>query len=500
MARIIGDYTGTTWSDFLVLPENHPEDKEFTPENIEISTELGGVKLWVPYLSAAMRSVTGKELALAVAKAGAMPVVPRGDIKEAAEIVKYVKDNAVGVGEIESTYKPVTVDEDNNLARAISKAKKTGYNNIPVINRKKELVGIFRYKSSKHDSMDLGMPITNVMTPFQKEGNGYIHVINNTADDDIKRYLEKYDLRYVAAIDDVGRLDRLVFLQKKDAYKVGGAIDTHKGWERRVENLIEAGADMIFTDTADAHKHFTRKLLESYKKLYPNGPPICGGNVVTPEGFRYLVEGGADVVKLGMGPGSICSTNDVLGVGAPPFWSAVEVSKARDEYARQEGGKYVALIGDGGIEGTDNIAVALTHLDAIMGGKIFGCFYESAGDRIDRYGNVKETGMMGEDEIVAIKIYGEASKEAVEATGGMKRYTIPSSKHDVATFQGVSGWVEYKGRFKPGGEGYTTALREALHHAGCENLQQYRERATLVRLSERAKITASPHGIQVIRD
>lgn len=498
MARLIGDYKGTTWDDFLVLPDRPIDDKEFTPEEVDISTDLAGVKLDKPFLTAAMRSVTGKDLALASGKLGMMAVAPRGlKIKRQVEIVDYVKKNRVKVGEVESECSPTTVFDTDTLGIAVGRASNTGHSYIPVVTEKHDLVGMFSYKPSEHDKMDVGMPVTKAMQPYRARKKRIKDVCrNDMSDAQIKEYLREKNLRFVPVIDEVGRLDRLVFIQRFDAYKVGAAIDTHPGWERRVEKLIEAGADMIFIDTSDALKPFSKKVIEKYKKMYKDGPPICGGNVVTPEGFDYLVEAGADAIKIGMGPGSICTTNEVLGVGAPPFWSLVEVSKRRDKYKD----RYIPIIADGGIDGTHAINVALTHADAIMGGKIFGCFLESEGDKFDENINILPRDGTSEEKIRYIRIYGEGSREARETTGDMKRYKTPNAKGEITTFQGVSGLVLYKGRLKPGVEGYIRALKEAMYHSGASDLEIYRKKAVLIRLSERAKETARPHGIDIIGD
>jgi IMP dehydrogenase len=501
MAMIIGDYIGTTWGDFLVLPGAPADDREFTPEDVDISTDLAGVRLRIPFLTAAMRSVTGKDLALEAGKLGMMGVVPRGlSIEREAEIVKYVKDKAIEVDEIESEGSPTRVLDTETLGVAVEKAKKKGHSNIPIVTEKSDFVGMFRYRPSIHDNMDFSTPIKDVIQPYKTGGMGTAGVCtSNMNDDEIKRYLKEKKLRLVPVIDDVGRLDRLVFLQKFDAYKVGAAIDTHDGWEERTRALIDAGADMIFIDTSDAHKPFSRKVVERYKETFGDGPPLCGGNVVTTDAFEDLAVAGADVIKLGMGPGSICTTNQLLGVGAPPFWSLVEVARIRDEYSNRNG-RYIPIIADGGIEGTNDIAVAQTHADAVMGAKVFGCFFESEGERLGRDKKIYPKGELAEDNIVGIKIYGEASKEAMETTGDMKRYATPLSGEGITTFQGVSGWAAYRGMFKPGVEGYITALKEAAYHVGAPDLKTYRGKAVLIRLSERAKESARPHGIDIIGD
>ncbi len=516
--RIRGDYIGTTWGDFLVRPGIPASETPFTPEDVDISTYIDKdrkVRLQKPLISAGMRSITDKDLGLEVGKAGGMGVAPRGlTIEREAEIVEHVKKNKVKVGDIESLTEPTTVRDNNPLGIAIAEAKKTGHTNIPVVGRKAEFMGMFRYRPSVHDSMDLSMPISHVMMPYNAGGESSIHVCRSRmSDSKIKKYLEEKNLRWVPVIDGYGRFDRLVFLQKDERYKVGAAIDTHKGWEKRVEKVLEAGADMLFIDMSDAQKWFPRdlirhytKFLNGYKKTFGDYVPICGGNIAVKDGFRYLVEAGADAIKHGMGPGSICSTNSVLGVGMPPFDSQVELVDERDQYFEDTGGAnggiYIPLIADGGLDGTDNIVVALAaDAQAVMLGKMMGCFYESAADRVDRVtGALKKKGEIGEDQIKAMKIYGEASKEAFETTGDMKRYTTPLSNSGTATFQGVSGTIPYGGRVKPGVENYTRALQEAIYHAGFDSLETFGKNAVVTRLSERAKETARPHGINIISD
>jgi IMP dehydrogenase len=504
--RLEGDYAGTTWEDWLILPGALDNDKKFTPEDVDISVKLKDVNLLEPFLTAAMVSVTGRDLTLAASKHGMMPVIPRGlSIEEAVEILNYVNKNTVRPGEIEKEDNPLAVSDKSTLGFAVRESKRTGYSNIPVVTRKMDLVGMFRYNPLIHDRMDYSTLIVDVMKPYRPdECNSLVVCHNNMSDDEIKGFLRHRDLRFVTVVDDVGRLDKLVFLQKTDAYRVGAAIDTHDGWQKRAEKLIEAGAQMIFIDTSDAHKPFSREVVEKhaeivkkYKDVCKDYPPLCAGNIVTGAAFEYLAKAGTDLAKTGMGSGSICTTNEVLRVGRAPFAALVDVVEARDAYYKKTG-RYVPIIADGGIRGTGDINVALTFADAVMGGNIFGCFYESQGDILGKDGRIYPKDGTSEGNIRAKKIYGEASQEAFEARGELKRYTTPTSQQGVITLQGVSGWTDYRGRFKPGVENYARALREAMYHVGAETPGQYRKKALLERLSERAKETTKPHGIEVI--
>jgi len=507
MARIIGDWTGTTYGDFLIHPGWPVGGERFTPDDVDTSTDIAGVRLQLPYMASHMRSVVDEESALAAGQLGMMAVAPRGlTIELEARIVRDVKENEVRKGQIESVADPTTLDVSKTLGDAVSIAEKTGHSHIPVISKRYDLCGMFHYSPLQQRMMNPRTPISEVMHPYRtgKEINMDEVCTADMSNESIRRYLKKNDLRFVPVVDDVGRLDRLVFIQRYDAYNVGAAVDTHPGWEERAAAMIEAGADMIFVDTMDSDKPFAdidvvARYNENWPHSNPDRRPICVGNIVSGEAFRRAVEYGADVVKVNVGPGSICKSNQAIGIGAPPMSSLIRVGKARDAYARRHH-RYVPVIIDGGMETASDMNIAMTIADALMGGKPFGCFLESAGQRRGRDGNTYDKGEIDENNIVAVRIYGEGSREAALTSGDMKRYDAPTSQRGTATIHGVSGWVDYQGRFKPGVGRYEAALREAMYHAGARTLPLYRKMAVLERVSERAKMTAAPHGIQVISE
>ncbi|MBL7160538.1 MAG: IMP dehydrogenase [Candidatus Aenigmarchaeota archaeon] len=497
--KIIGEYTGTTYKDFLIEP-GHTE-KDCSSEDVNTETTLAGVKLGRPFLMAAMRSVVDKRAGLEGGKNGIMPVAPRGLlVGKQAEIVTHVRDNEIKPGDIEVQKEPVCLHEGATLGEALDKTQTTGHSNIPVKNRMAELVGMFTYSPKKHDREDSSMVITGVMKPFKRDGEEILPVLRKDASDEqIKSYMKSRDLRIAPILDGQDRLEALVFMQQTEAYKIGAAVDTRPGWQKRAERMVEAGAHMLFIDTSDAYSDFAKDVVLEYNgrlgetceairtyKRQGDGPPLCAGNVVTRGGFRHLADAGADVIKVGMGSGSICITNMELGVGAPPMWAVIEVSGERDKYFK-ETGKYIPIIADGGIEDTWDINVALTHADAVMGGRIFAGFEESAAEEITVNGKRRKV------------YYGEDSPLAVMASGNRDRYHMGEQKMAHGLYQGVAGTVPYAGFLKPGVELYTKALEEAMSHAGAHNLKEFRE-SRLIRLSEQAGRIARPHGIHVIED
>lgn len=483
MAEILKE-EGTTFKDYLVLPDGYTEPQH-APDVVSIDANLAGVVLKRPFLPAAMRSVVGEDMALAAGKLGMMPVVPRAlNVDLACGIVRRVKERAVKVGDIEFTDKPVTVQDDTPLGDVLEVVHRYGHSTIPVVNRLAEFRGVFFYKPIDHDRYDPRTPVSELMLPYQRgTTKPLIHCVVGMSDAEIREYLAGRGARSAVVLDEHDRLVKLVFAQKFDGYKVGAAVDTHPGWEARARELIAAGADMIFTDTSDGFASYEYDVIRRFKEMFPNGPPICGGNIVTPNGFRKLVEAGADVIKIGMGSGSICTTNLVLGVGAPPFWALKAVADERDRLANEKG-RYVPVIIDGGIEDTWDINVALTHADAVMGGKIFAGFHESAGELLTRDGKK------------AKEYFGEGSQRAALTSGDMRRYDAPGRTG--ALYQGVDSTVPYQGHLKPGAEEYCKALRFALSHTACVDLAEYRQRARLLRLSEGAKKIAQVHGVAVV--
>jgi len=514
---IDGDWRGTTFKDWIIEPSYTPKD--CSPDRVDITTDIFGMKMY-PFMVAAMRSLVNEEMALEAAKNRIMAVVPRGlPIDRQKKIVEYVKGNKVKPGNIEKRENPVYLLHNQRLGDALEITSEYGHSNIPVKNEKtSELMGIFAYRPSKHNNMDETTPITKVLTPLKRRDKTIIPTCRyNMGDEKIKKYMKKHNLRMVPVVDNVGRLNSLVFMQQDEAYWIGAAIDTHPGWEKRAEALVEAETDMLFIDTSDANSAFVvdvlrgykpmagavndfraryqhefrkvRKATERYKKLFDGGPPICGGNIVTAEGVRILIDSGADALKEGMGPGSICTTNMVLAIGSSPMNSAIATTMERDKYFLRSRGDYKPLFADGGFTDTYDINLGMKFADAVMLGKMFACFEESAGRKIKDKDGKRHT-----------VYFGEGSRMASMETGNMDRYFLGEKTSTHRLYQGVPGLVEVTGRLKPGLEMYKEALATAMSHVGAHNLQEYQYRGKLQRLSEGAKLTAKPHGIKELEE
>ena len=484
MVKIRGDYIGASFGDFILEPGY--TTKEHLPENIDITVDLAGMKI-KPFIPAAMRAICDENFALEAAKNGLMPVVPRAySVERQVKIIRYVKEREVRKGELEEVDDPIKLREDETLADALEKVNTYGHSNLPVVDKSGNFKGIFKYRQEYERELmqSPDMPVKNLMVPLEKT-----HYVVGEDRDEIKRKLEEENLRMLPVLEEIFdrqgkreyRLKKLVFRRQDDGYRIAAAIDTYPGWEGRVERVLEAGADMIFIDTSDCWNEFTESLMEEYKKRFEK--PICVGNLVGEEAFRLFADLGADAIKVGMGSGSICTTSQVLRVGAAPMDALIRVTQARDRYYK-ETGRYIPVIADGGISDEADIIIALACADAVMLGKLFAAFEESAGRVIETGGEKYK------------EYWGEGSRRAFELTGDMKRYSLPKDSKYII-YQGVEGGVKLKGKLKPGVEHWVQTLKQTMMHVGAKNLKEYHEKAVLTRLTQRSAEKTGPHGILV---
>ncbi|MEM5871853.1 MAG: IMP dehydrogenase, partial [Candidatus Aenigmatarchaeota archaeon] len=280
---------------------------------------------------------------------------------------------------------------------------------------------------------------------------------------------------------------KLAFIHQYDGYYVGGAIHTYPGWEKRVQNLIESGADMIFIDTSDARSRFVLDVIEKFKKKYPN-IPLCAGNIVSGEGYKELVEAGADLVKVGMGSGSACITSEKRGVGRGLLTALVDVyetkEKMKEEYRKPiiaDGGIGVRLIGEKKIgnmiariyePSPGSFSKALMFADACMCGTFANMLTEAAGKRVEFEGKYYK------------ERWGEGSFKGIS----MARYGIEEGvKKNLLVEEGVADLVNEIGRLKPNLEKIFFAVALTIgNNVGARNLEEYREKATYELLSPNA--------------
>jgi IMP dehydrogenase len=466
MAKDINLNPGRTFSEFSLLPSLTPKD--CTVQNVDLETNLSTLSLRIPFLSAAMTSVTGYDMALALGKEGGIGVLPtRIPTKEQAEIVNRIKSYEMGFVE-----EPITANDADSIEAVLRLVESHGHSKVPVVDRNNVFQGLFtqqHYWSSSANSQD---PVTSAMISLED-----ITVHNNPkiTVTEAKKIISSNGQNHLVVLDDQNRLVKLAFQKDVEKIKVASAISTYPGWKRRVDANIEAGVDLIVIDTSDAYNEFTQKVLQDYRKM-ETGTPICAGNVVTYDGALFLMEHGADIVKVGMSSGSICTTHREKAVGRAPMTALIEASRAQETFID----RHVPLIMDGGISTAADMIIALSLADAVMMGHYFNRFHEAEGEKYDKAG--KETRV--ESEIRTVATWGEGSAKAQN----LERYGHSNRK----TFfeEGVEGTAPYEGRLKPYVKKDLSKVRAALSNAGCFDLESFRREASLELIS--------PHSSYII--
>lgn len=450
-----------------------------TAPNVSLETVLAGLSIRIPLISAAMTSVTDYEMAVALGKEGGLGVLPaRLSIEDQASIVNMVKRHEMGFVE-----DPLIVHDTARIEDVLKLNDQYGHSKIPIIDKKRKFVGMFElqhYRKQRNaNSLDA---VTSAMIPFGSEAIPYC----NKPDVSITEALALLGNRhYLVVLDEQQRLEKMAFQKDIENIPVGAAISTYEDWKERVQEIVGAGVDLIVIDTSDAHSEFVSRVISDYKAMNIN-VPLCAGNIVTYEGARFLMEAGADIVKVGMSSGSICTTRRQKAVGRAPMAALQEAERARKDY-KDRTGKYVSVIMDGGIATAADMVIALTMADAVMLGGYLNHFYEASGEKLDK--NNTET--RDEEKMAMVATWGEGSARA----NNLGRYGHTSPK----TFftEGVESTVPYRGRLKPRLREDLWKIRSALSNAGCQNLKQFREESIIEVLSrDSQEVVGEVHNIQ----
>mgnify|MGYP006086168067 FL=1 len=475
MAKKVILEAGRTFSEFSLLTDY--TSKECNLNNINLKSKLGNLNLETPVLSAAMTSVTGYEMALALGKEGGLGILPaRLPINDQVEIINKIKGYEMGFVE-----DPVSVRDNATIDEAVRLVEKHGHSKIPITDRNNVFLGLFNFDKYVESNET---PAENILlTMIKVEDLPSIRKSNITIKE-AKKELEKNS--YLIVLDELGRLVKIAFKKDVENIVVGAAMSTHKGWKRRVKACDKAGADIFVIDTSDAYNEFTAKVLKEYSKMNL-GKPICAGNVITYDGAKFLMENGADVVKVGMSSGSICTTQREKATGRAPMTALLEVEKARIDFFKSTG-KYVSIIIDGGVSDTGSMIIALSVADAVMMGGYFNHFFEAEGEKYDE--NMQLTNH--EPDIKYIATWGEGSARA----RNLDRYGHVARKTFFA--EGEEGTVDNWGRLKPKLKQDIRKIKAALSNTGCMNLKDYHKKAVIELMSPYTQnVVGDTHDMKV---
>ncbi len=483
MVKEILSEPGRTFGEYSLLPGHTPSDVRIS--TIDLETDLSGVVLKVPFLSAAMMSVTGYDMALALGQEGGLGVLPvRLTVEEQADIVRRIKSYKMGFVD-----DPITVRSNFTVEQVLKIVDTYGHSKIPVVDRNNRFMGMFTQQHYWDTSPGLQEIVSSAMIPFAGGTDIPCCKDPDVSVNEIRELLKQNGGNYIVVLDDQDRLVKLAFRKDVETPKVASAITTHRGWQERVKQNIDAGVDMFVIDTSDADTDFLEAVIREYKSSEGPLPPLCAGNVVTGEAVNFLIDCGADIVKIGMSSGSTCTTQREKAVGRAPMTALIESDKARLGYFKKTG-IYIPLIVDGGVTSSADMLIALTMADAIMMGNYFNRFIEAEGEKFDRDG--KPTNL--EDQIAEVATWGEASARG----RNLDRYGHSTMR----TFfeEGVEGRVCYAGRLKAVLKKDIMKIKGGMVNVGTNTLSEFRKRAVIELNSPHTTlIVGSPHDIKIGR-
>jgi IMP dehydrogenase len=430
----------------------------------------------VPIVSALMQSVSGSDLAIALARCGGLSFIfGSQSIEDEAAMVRSVKNYKAGFVVSDSN-----VRADASLADVLALTEHSGHSTLAVTEDgtpNGRFVGIVTSRDYRLGHTPLNTPVRDIMTPFASLRCGRVGIDLEAAN----ALIWKHKLNCLPVVDEQQHLQYLVFRKDYEAHQehplenvdrakrliVGAGINS-RDFRERIPALVEAGADVLCIDSSDGYSEWQRDTIEFVRERYADKVFIGAGNVVDREGFLYLVEAGADFVKVGIGGGSICITREQKGIGRGQASAVIEVAKARDEYFQQTG-IYVPICSDGGISQDYHVTLALAMgADFVMMGRYFARFDEAPGRKL-RVNNqfVKE-------------YWGEGSNRA----RNWQRYDHggdagPKKKDQLEFEEGVDSYVPYAGKLKDNLNTTLAKVRSTMCNCGALNLRQLYQRARL---------------------
>ncbi len=485
MARIIETSTGLdalTFDDVLLQPGH----SEVMPGQTNIATRIAqDIELNLPILSAAMDTVTESRLAIAMAQAGGMGVIHRNLTPvQQAEEVRQVKKFESGM-----VINPVTIGPDATLAEALALMKAHGISGIPVVEKSHRLVGILTNRDVRFAS-DPSQKIYELMTR-----ENLVTVTDNVQQHEAKRLLHKHRIEKLLVIDGDSRLVGLITVKdieksqlnpnaSKDAQgrlRAAAAISVGDDGFERAERLIDAGVDLLVVDTAHGHSQRVLDAVTRVKKL-SNSVRIMAGNVATYDGTRALIDAGADAVKVGIGPGSICTTRIVAGVGVPQLAAIMSAVQAAQD-------QNIPVIADGGIKFSGDLAKAIAAgASAAMIGSLLAGTDESPGEVYLYQGR-------------SFKAYRGMGSVGAMARGSADRYFQAEVRDTLKLVpEGIEGQVPYKGSVSGVLHQLAGGLKAAMGYVGGADLKSFQERATFVRISGAGLRESHAHDVTITRE
>jgi IMP dehydrogenase len=473
-----------TFDDVLL----EPAYSEILPREVSLETRLSrGLTLNIPIVSAAMDTVTEARLAITMAQEGGIGIIHKNmSPAEQARQVQSVKKFESGI-----ISDPITIDPDASIRDVIELTRAENISGVPVV-RGQDLVGIVTHRDLRFETQ-LESPVSTVMTPKDR----LVTVQEGADSDEVLGLLHKHRIEKVLVVDKDFKLRGMITAKdfqkatdfpvackdERGALRVGAAVGTGIDTEERVAGLIEAGVDVIIVDTAHGHSKGVIERVRQIKKDHPS-LQLIAGNIVTGEAAKALVDAGVDAVKVGVGPGSICTTRIVAGIGVPQISAVAAVNKAI-------GGSDVPIIADGGIRFSGDIAKAIVAggYSTMIGG-LFAGTEESPGEvelyqgrSYKSYRGMGSLGAMAQDHGSSDRYFQDASEELSKL--------VP---------EGIEGRVPYKGSLVAILHQLVGGLRAAMGYTGCGSIAEMRERPKFVKITGAGRRESHVHDVTITKE
>ena len=485
-----------TFSEYLLVPGY--SDSNCIPGNVSLKTPLVKYKkgeepalsMNTPLVSAIMQSVSGVDMAIALAREGGVSFIYGSQpIEKQAEMIRKVKAYKAGFVESDSNISP-----DKTLADILALKAERGHSTIAVTEdgtQNGKLVGIVTSRDYRVSRMSPDEKISTFMTPFDK----LITAPEGTTLKEANDILWEHKLNSLPIVNDDGRLVAFVFrkdyeqhkenplelLDSHKRYVVGAGINT-RDYEERVPALVEAGVDILCIDSSEGYTEWQSRVIKFRREKYGDTVKVGAGNIVDREGFRFLAEAGADFIKIGIGGGSICITRETKGIGRGQATSVIEVAEARDEYFK-ETGVYIPICSDGGIVLDYHITLALAMgCDFCMLGRYFARFDESPTNKVMVNGSYMK------------EYWGEGSARA----RNWQRYDLGGAAK-LSFVEGVDCYVPYAGSLHDNLTTTLSKVRSTMCNCGATNISEFQNKAKLTLVSSVSIIEGGAHDV-VVKD
>ena len=474
---------GLTFDDVLLVPDY----SDVLPREVDLSSYLTReISLQIPLLAAAMDTVTEARLAIALAQEGGVGVIHKNmsPVDQAAQ-VRQVKKFESGV-----IRDPITIDPSVSVGEVLALTRAHGISGVPVVDND-QVVGIVTSRDLRFETR-FDAPIGEVMTPQDRlvtvgedaEKEEVIALLHQHRIEKLLVVNGDFELRGMITVKDIQKADEFPNSCKDsdERLRVGAAVGVGEGTRERVEALIEAGADVIVVDTAHGHSRGVLSTVKWVKDQFPD-VQLIGGNIATGEAAEALVEAGVDAVKVGIGPGSICTTRIVTGIGVPQITAVSSVAARLKD-------RGIPLISDGGIRYSGDVAkVLVAGAHSVMIGSLFAGTEEAPGE-VELYQGRTYKSYRGMGSLGAMS----------QIHGSSDRYFQESDEIEKLVPEGIEGRVPYKGPMSAIVHQMVGGVRAAMGYTGCRDIEEFRSKPKFIKVTAASMRESHAHDVQITKE